>query len=72
MVSTPGAFPVSIPVIPMALISEFTLLHTPPGVASRNATVKLRHTSAESGAIAEGTGLTVTTVVAIQAPVLSV
>jgi len=66
MVVVPAVIPVAIPESPPIVATEgLPLLHTPPGVASDSATVIPPHT-VELPVIAAGTGLTVSSIVAVQ------
>ena len=60
MVANPPETPVTTPPAVMEAMPAALLLHAPPPVASVNVIVPPVHTSAGTGAIAAGLGLTVT------------
>ena len=68
IIAVPVATPVTEPPEVMLAIPEALLLHVPPPVASVKVVVPPRHTSAGSGLIAKGFGLTLIIVVVKQVP----
>ena len=69
MVAVPAATPVTMPVLPTVATVVAVLLHAPPVVASLNPVVDPAQTIAVSVIVpADGSGLTVTTLIAAAVP----